>query len=114
LLGEAQKPATAAKPLADMEVDGVSHWSSALVSRRFPHGPACYATRKRAIVLPRSGDANYTLASVYDVRCKPWARKLSRIGAARFGKCGTVRHGHGFVIPLPRMAHLRRRGFRAE
>jgi hypothetical protein len=39
LLGEAQKPATAAKPLADMEVDGVSHGLAPLIAAVPPLGP---------------------------------------------------------------------------
>ena len=39
LLGEAQETATAAEPLADMEVDGVSHRCAPLFMAVSPMGP---------------------------------------------------------------------------
>ena len=64
LLGEAQKPATAAKPLADMEVDGVSHCVAPLIRGGSPTGPAFYAKRERARSIPRETGAIHPFRSV--------------------------------------------------
>jgi hypothetical protein len=58
LLGEAQETATAAEPLADMEVNGVSHGSAPLFTAVSPMGPPygaigehvlCHATAARIV-----------------------------------------------------------------